>query len=140
MEISPFIPQEAEITKIKAEARDVATYTLVFRDRDVREKYGFEPGQFNMVSLPGIGEAPISISSSPLQPDALDHTVRVVGRLTASLSRLKVGDAVGIRGPYGRPWPLNVIENKDVAVIVGGTGCACVKPAINILKIGRAHV
>ena len=133
METSPFIPQEAEITKIKAEARDVATYTLVFRDRDVREKYGFEPGQFNMVSLPGIGEAPISISSSPLQPGALDHTVRVVGRLTASLSRLKVGDALGIRGPYGRPWPLNVIENKDVAVIVGGTGCACVKPAINIL-------
>ncbi len=127
------MPQEAEITKIKTEAQDVATYTLTFRDRRIREKYSFEPGQFNMVSLPGIGEAPISISSSPLQPHALDHTIRVVGRLTTALSRLKVGDSVGIRGPYGRPWPVSRIEGKDVAVIVGGTGCACVKPAINIL-------
>ncbi len=133
METSPFVPNEAEITKIKTESQNVATYSLVFRDRSVREKYSFEPGQFNMMSLPGIGESAISISSSPLQTEELDHTVRVVGRLTTALSSLKVGDSVGIRGPYGRPWPLDQIKDKDVAVIVGGTGCACVKPAINIL-------
>ncbi|MCK4267639.1 MAG: FAD/NAD(P)-binding protein [Actinomycetia bacterium] len=128
-----FIPNQARIIKIKAEAENISTFTLSFRDKNVQDHYTFEPGQYNMLSLPGIGEAAISISSSPHQRDALDHTIRLAGRVTTAVSNLKVGDTIGVRGPYGRPWPVKELEDKDVAVIVGGTGCACVKPAINIL-------
>jgi NAD(P)H-flavin reductase len=57
----------------------------------------------------------------------------MAGRVTTALSRLSVGDTVGLRGPYGHPWPLAELRGKDVTIIVGGTGCACIKPAINIL-------
>ncbi len=128
-----FIPQTAVVKEIKAEATDVATYTLAFSDHQVQNDYRFEPGQYNMVGLPGIGEAPISISSSPNRRDAFEHTVRAVGRVTTALTRLSPGDTLGVRGPYGRPWPLERLRGRDVAVIVGGTGCACIKPAINVL-------
>lgn len=134
-----FIPRPAVIKEIKTESSDVSTYTLSFQDERVQNRYRFEPGQYNMVGLPGIGEAPISISSSSNRHDAFDHTVRAVGRVTTALSRMAAGDIVGIRGPYGRPWPLAEVRGKDVAVIVGGTGCACIKPAINILVEHRAE-
>ncbi|MDP1808769.1 MAG: FAD/NAD(P)-binding protein [Actinomycetota bacterium] len=132
-----FLPQPAVIKEIRAESSNVATYTLAFVDEKIQSHYRFEPGQYNMVGLPGIGEAPISISSSPDRRDAFDHTVRIAGRVTTALSRLAIGDTVGLRGPYGHPWPLDELRGKDVAVIVGGTGCACIKPAINILTAHR---
>lgn len=134
---NPFIPHSALITEIKIESSSVATYTMAFVDAKLQSQYRFAPGQYNMVSLPGVGEAPISISSSPDRHDAFDHTVRMAGRVTTVLSHLAVGDTVGLRGPYGRPWPLGELKGKDVAVIVGGTGCACIKPAINILAAHR---
>ena len=111
----------------------MATYTLAFADAKAQDDYRFEPGHYNMVGLPGIGEGPISISSSPRRRDAFEHTVRAVGRVTTAMTRLSVGSTLGVRGPYGRPWPLDKLRNRDVVVIVGGTGCACIKPAINIL-------
>jgi sulfhydrogenase subunit gamma (sulfur reductase) len=134
---NPFLPAQAVIKRIKTESADVGTFTLVFSDPQVQADYRFRPGQYNMVSLPGIGEAPISISSSPNNHAEFDHTIRFVGRLTNVLSRLKVGDKVGIRGPYGKAWPLDELKGKDVAVIIGGTGCACIKPAINLLVENR---
>jgi NAD(P)H-flavin reductase len=135
---NPFQPIGAEIKRIKTESSDVATFTITFSDPQVQADYRFRPGQYNMVSLPGIGEAPISISSSPNNREEFDHTIRFVGRLTNVLSRLKVGDKVGVRGPYGSAWPLDEVKGKDVAVVIGGTGCACIKPAINILVENRA--
>jgi len=132
-----FLPQSAAIRDIKAETSDVATYALAFLDEKEQADYRFEPGQYNMVGLPGIGEAPISISSSLKRRDAFEHTVRIAGRVTAALSRLKVGDTLSVRGPFGRPWPLDRLRDKDVAVIVGGTGCACLKPAISTLAEHR---
>lgn len=111
----------------------MSTFTVALKDRECRQAYRFEPGQYNMISLPGIGEAPISISSSPRLRGSFEHTIRFAGRLTTALSRLATGDTIGVRGPYGRPWPVERLEGRDVAVIVGGTGCACVKPAINLL-------
>ena len=134
---NPFIPQPAVIKDTKTESADVATYTISLRDPGPQAAYAFKPGQYNMVSLPGIGEAPISISSSPNRHDAFEHTVRFVGRVTNAMAGLRVGDAVGIRGPFGRPWPVDAVKGKDVVVIVGGTGCACIKPAINILIDNR---
>lgn len=132
---NPFVPDLARITTIKTETTDVRTYTLVFDDQKVRDRYSqsHEAGQYNMVSLPGIGEAPLSISSSPDREDGFDHTVRYVGRLTNAWSKLSVGDTLGIRGPYGRPWPLAEVGGKNVVAISGGTGIACIRPAIDFM-------
>ena len=131
--LNPFVPQDAIIKKIKTETVDVRTYTIAFHDESIQKNYTYDAGQYNMVSLPGIGEAPLSISSSSHQRDDFDHTVRFVGRVTNAWSRLTVGDSLGIRGPYGRPWPIENLAGKDAVVIAGGTGIACIKPAINQL-------
>src|SRR3970040_695972 len=124
---------------IRLHAHGVVLLRWSLCDQKVQSFFKFEPGQYNMVGLPGIGEAPISISSSPDRHDAFEHTVRAVGRVTTALARLAVGDTLGVRGPYGRPWPLENLRNRDVVVIVGGTGCACIKPAINILVENRSE-
>jgi len=77
---------------------------------------GFEflPGQFNMLYAHGVGEAAISISGDPSEPGRLIHTIRAVGKVSEALTRLAPGDQVGIRGPFGRGWPMEEAEGKDV--------------------------
>ncbi|HZD78929.1 MAG TPA: FAD/NAD(P)-binding protein, partial [Actinomycetota bacterium] len=77
-----------------------------------------------------IGEVPISISSDPGHPEHLGHTIRFVGRVTNAFKDLAPGDEIGIRGPYGRPWPLEEAEGGDVVVVGGGVGICPVRPAI----------
>jgi len=123
-------PEPAVITAIKEQTGDTATYTIAFKDPKVQANYRFQPGQFNMLSLLGIGEAPISISSSPGRGDTFDHTVRVVGDLTRALAALKEGDLIGVRGPYGAGWPMEEAKGKDVLIVAGGIGLAPLRPAI----------
>ncbi len=118
----PMEPQWAEIVEITAEAPGIATYWLRFCERSVRAAYRFQAGQFNMLYVPGYGEAAISISSDPENRERVGHTVRHVGNLTRALSSLKVGDRVGVRGPFGRPWPLEACRGQDVYLVAGGIG------------------
>jgi sulfhydrogenase subunit gamma (sulfur reductase) len=128
------MPFEATIKWIKKETRDSSTYALRINDRDIQRAYRFLPGQFNMLYIPGIGEAPISLSSSPADLDLM-HTVRVAGDVTTALSRLRVGDVIGMRGPFGRGWPLEEIEDLDVLIVAGGLGIAPLRSvARHILK------
>src|SRR5512135_302166 len=99
-------PLWAEITAITPEVEGVSTYTFRFEDPDVRRSYSFLPGQFNMLYVPGAGEAAISISSDPEDRENIGHSVRFVGNVTHSIGRLKVGDVVGLRGPFGTSWPI----------------------------------
>jgi len=99
------VPFEAEIKWMKKETRDTATYAFRIRDSVVRKAYRFEPGQFNMIYVPGIGESAISISSGTMDHDLL-HTVRVAGDVTTAVSRMRPGGVVGLRGPFGKGWPL----------------------------------
>ena len=126
----PWLPVPAVITDVRHETHDVATYTLALRDPVIRRRYFFLPGQFNMLGFFGVGEAPISISSDPGCPDALQHTVRSVGDVTSVLSRLKEGDVVGLRGPFGRPWPMQEAEGQDLLVVAGGIGLASLRPVL----------
>ncbi len=91
-----------------------------------------------MVYSFGTGEVPISIVSDPDDPDLLDHTVRVVGNVTAALERLGAGDTVGLRGPYGSWWPLEEAQGRDVVIVTGGLGCAPVVSVINYIIRRRA--
>jgi sulfhydrogenase subunit gamma (sulfur reductase) len=104
-----------------------------------------EPGQFLMVSLLGIGEVPISICSSPAKRDSFDLCVRAVGKVTRSLHKLKAGDEIGIRGPYGEGFPIRILEGNDLLIIAGGLGIAPLRSLItyvldNRRDFGKVHI
>lgn len=93
---------------------------------------GNEPGQFVEASLMGIGEAPISISSSPSRSNGtFELCIRRVGDLTNALHRLKPGDVIGVRGPFGRGFPVGKMRGKDILFAAGGLGLAPLRSLIN---------
>ena len=97
----------------------------------------FTPGQFNMLYVFGVGEIPISISGDPDQTDLLIHTTRAVGVVSRAMSKLKVDDVVGVRGPFGRGWPVDDIHRKDVVIVAGGIGLAPLRPAMYHIMANR---
>ncbi|MBE3087231.1 MAG: FAD/NAD(P)-binding protein [Bacteroidetes bacterium] len=95
------------------------------------ENLNHEPGQFVMVSLLGVGEAPFSISSSPTKLGSFELVIRDVGKLTHALHRLKAGDEVGIRGPFGKGFPVHILEGSDLLFVAGGLGIVPLHSLIN---------
>lgn len=132
------VPMRARIAERIQEARDIFTWHLRFDDDTQQQNYRFVPGQFNMLYLYGVGEVPISIVSDPDEYGYIGHTIRVVGRVTKGMAKLKVGDEVGMRGPFGRGWPLQQTEGKDIIIATGGLGCAPVVGAIHYIFSRRA--
>lgn len=126
----PWRSHAARIVGLRREGPGVRSYDLEIRDAAVRSGYAFAPGQFNMLLLPAIGEAAISISSDPARPATLTHTVRAVGNVTRAMERLGVGDEILLRGPYGTPWPLDGLVGSDVVFVAGGLGLASQRAAI----------
>jgi NAD(P)H-flavin reductase len=113
----------------------VAASAMTDRDRFLEFKLdnrglGHLPGQFVEVSIPGIGEAPISISSSPTLANGFELVVRNVGRVTAALHNLVPGEKVGIRGPFGTSFGLDRCEGNDLLFIAGGIGLVPLRSAI----------
>jgi len=105
------------------------TVTLSFELGDGRGPADFRPGQFNMLYVQGIGEAPISVASSRREA-ALKHTLRAVGGVTRALARMVPGDAIGIRGPFGTHWPLEMCEGRQLLIMAGGCGLPPLRPVI----------
>ncbi|MCE9562854.1 MAG: FAD/NAD(P)-binding protein [Planctomycetes bacterium] len=116
------------VRAVTTETPGVQTYDLTFDDAAVT--YSFLPGQFNMLYLPGVGESALSVSSDPGDSTKLRHTVRVVGNVTRAMARLRSGDKLGVRGPFGTAWPVDDVRGKDVIVAAGGLGLAPLRPAI----------
>ncbi|WP_306397642.1 FAD/NAD(P)-binding protein [Telluria beijingensis] len=135
--MNPHLPAEAEVVERIQESASVFTLRLRLCDQAVREGYRFDPGQFNMLYLYGAGEVPISIVSDPEEPEHLLHTIREVGRVTHGMARLRTGERIGLRGPYGRGWPLALAQDRDVLVLTGGLGCAPVVSVINHIVLRR---
>lgn len=125
------VPHVAEVVERRDESPTIFTLRLRFQQPEVHQTYRFMPGQFNMLYLHGVGEVPISIVSDPQDEHLYDHTIRVVGRVTRGLAKLQAGDTLGVRGPYGRGWPLVEAEGKDIIIATGGLGCAPVVSVIN---------
>lgn len=135
--ISPWQNQVVSIADIREEIPGVRTYSLVFRDSEDSAKYSFLPGQFNMIYLPGLGEAAISVSGR--SPDgALLHTIRAAGSVTNALARMRVGDHIGLRGPFGSAWPVNESTGRDIVVVGGGIGMAPLRPIIHHVLANRS--
>jgi len=101
------------------------------------ESLDHDPGQFVQVSLFGVGEAPISICSSPTRRDAFELCIRQAGRVTTAIHKLKEGDTVGIRGPFGVGFPLLPLEGNDILLVAGGLGLAPLRSLINYIIDNR---
>ena len=131
----PLLPSACRVRQSLRETGD--TFTLVLDPPG--GGLPFEPGQFNMLYLPGAGEAPISISGDPATPELLVHTIRAVGGVTRGLQRLAAGDCVGVRGPYGSGWPVGLAQGHDVVIVAGGIGLAPLRPAVRHVLLHRGQ-
>lgn len=124
----PMVPQPWQIQRIRQETGD--TFTMELEPLDGSERHPFSAGQFNMLYVFGVGEVPISISGDPEKNGPLIHTTRAVGIVTNAMRKLKRQDVLGVRGPFGTPWPLQEAEGSDVVIVAGGLGLAPLRPAI----------
>jgi NAD(P)H-flavin reductase len=125
---NPMLPHPALVRRIIWENDD--TFTLTIDMEGHPDGFRFLPGQFNMVYAFGVGEAAVSISSDAARPRTIDHTIHRVGTVTTALSQKKRGDMIGIRGPFGSSWPIDVARGKDVCVVSGGIGLAPLRPLL----------
>ena len=137
--MSNLVPQTAIITNRIQESPTIFTLQMRLEDEVSQAAFSFSPGQFNMLYLPGVGEVAISIMSDPEDSHLIGHTIRAVGRVTQGFAKLHVGDRIGLRGPYGKGWPMQVMQGKDVVVITGGLGCAPVVAVIHYILRRRAR-
>ena len=101
------------------------------------QAFGQRPGQFMQISLMGIGEAPISVSSSPTRGNYLELGVRATGTMTEALHRLKPGDELGLRGPFGTFFPVDDMNGRDLLLISGGCGLAPMRALIQYVEDRR---
>jgi NAD(P)H-flavin reductase len=122
------LPTPYTVTRIGRETHD--TFTMRLEPTEGAHVHAFAAGQFNMMYVFGVGEVPLSISGDPTRPDPLVHTVRAVGAVSAALCRMKAGDVVGIRGPFGTHWPVEESVGSDILLLAGGIGLAPLRPAL----------
>lgn len=129
------LPANARIVERLQETETIFTLRLRLEDPELAARYRFEPGQFNMLYLPGVGEVPISIVSDPSE-GFIGHTIRVVGGVSQAMAQLRAGDSIGLRGPFGRGWPMQAAEGRDLFIVTGGLGCAPSVSAVHYV-LGR---
>lgn len=127
-----YMPWKTRVMSIE----DQPCATKVFRIKSPMN-FSYEPGQFVEVSIPGIGEAPISLASNPTERGYIDLCIRVAGNVTQAIHRLNSGDPVWIRGPYGVGFPYETIKGKDIVYVAGGIGMAPLHSSINYVLANK---
>jgi len=133
----PLIPHLARVRDRQCDFPDVWTLALEMEDGT---QIDFTPGQYNMLTVMGVGEIPISISGDPARKGGgLVHTVRDVGSVSGAITRLVSDEVVGVRGPFGVGWPVAEAKGKDVVIVSGGFGLAPLRPVIYALLADRKH-
>jgi len=128
---NPWQSHTVVIRNVEPEAVGVTTYRLAFRDSSAARAFRFRPGQFSMLYLPGVGEVPIGISGHSATDQTWSYTVRVAGNTTRGLARLRPGETLGLRGPFGSCWPLDRCRGADVVLVAGGMGLPPLRPVID---------
>jgi len=133
MQSETLIPVVGIVTDIRTETPDVKTFRVV--GKDGKKLFEHIPGQCAMLSLPGVGESMISITSSPTNQDYMEFSVKKCGCLSGALHDLQVGDNICVRGPYGKPFPVDTeLAGKDLLFIAGGIGLAPLRSVINYAR------
>ncbi|MCX5725762.1 MAG: FAD/NAD(P)-binding protein [Candidatus Saganbacteria bacterium] len=116
---NPYMPIEAEILDVATESSTIKTFTV-----RPKQQLKFSAGQFIELTVPGVGEAPFTPSSSPYVKEKIDITIMTTGTITKKLHEMKKGELVGVRGPYGIPYPLQKFYGKEILIVGGGVGLA----------------
>ncbi|MGE5630114.1 MAG: 4Fe-4S dicluster domain-containing protein [Caulobacteraceae bacterium] len=122
-------PQIAVIKDIIQETRDIKRFIVQYEDKSLHESYKFT-GQFFEITIFGVGEIAISIPFGPSQKDYFDFCVKKAGRVTTAMHELKVGDKIGLRGPFGKGFPYEELKGRDVLIVGSGVGLAPVRTMI----------
>lgn len=127
--MSSYLPLQAEVIDIDVESSN--TYLISLRILDDDRDLVYTPGQFLMVSVFGLGECPISIASSPTR-EPIQICVREAGRITKGILSCRIGDVMGIRGPFGNGFPVEKMK-RDVLITGGGSGFATLRSLIDYI-------
>lgn len=135
---NPYEPMLAVVEKIIDETWDTKTFRAVFKDDCVRDNFTYEPGQFQQVSLFGVGEATFCLTSTSTRKGFVEFSVKKVGSVTAALHEMSEGDVVGIRAPLGNFFPYHEWKGKNLLFIGGGIGMAPVRSLLNFCLDNRA--
>ncbi|HET6377466.1 MAG TPA: FAD/NAD(P)-binding protein [Methylocella sp.] len=129
------VPRIARVRRRFPEGPKVWTLEI---EEDGGAGMSFAPGQFNMLSVFGVGEIPVSMSGDASDASCIVHTIRAVGPVSAALAGLESGDILGVRGPFGMGWPMAEAEGHDVVIVAGGLGLAPLRPALYHLLCRRS--
>lgn len=135
---NPYLPKLAKIEKIIEETWDTKTFRAIFTDDSVRESFSYEPGQFQEVSVFGVGEATFCLTSTPTRKGFIEFSVKQVGTVTKALHEMSEGDTVGIRGPFGNWFPYNEWKGQNLLFIGGGIGMAPMRSILNFCLDNRS--
>ncbi|MFP4159050.1 MAG: FAD/NAD(P)-binding protein [Desulfobacterales bacterium] len=129
---NPYIPYPVRIDEIKTETEDksLKTFKFVFLNAEDEEKFAYRAGQFAELSVPGLGEIPIGIASSPTEKGFVKFTIFKTGKVTSYLHSMKEGDIMGIRGPLGNWYPWETLEGKNVVIVGGGFAFTTLRSSI----------
>lgn len=131
------IPKLGVVTAIRTDTPDVKTFRIVSPEGG--KPFEHIPGQCAMLSMPGVGEALFSITSSPTEHDFVDFSIKRCGCVTEWLHQMEVGQQVTIRGPYGNGFPVDTeLKGKDLLFIAGGIGLAPLHSVINYVRAHRS--
>lgn len=134
----PLIPMVAVVTDVRTDTPDVKTFRVV--GLDGKKPFAHIPGQCAMLSMPGIGEALFSITSSPTNKDFLEFSIKKCGCVTTWIHEIEPGQQVTLRGPYGNGFPVDTeLRGKDLLIIAGGIGLAPVRSVINYVRANRQN-
>ncbi len=127
------IPKIGVITDIRIDTPDIKTFRVVTPDG--AKPFDHRPGQCAMLSIPGIGEAMFSITSSPTNTEYMEFSIKKCGCVTEWLHQAEVGQQITVRGPYGKPFPVDdEFAGKDLLFVAGGVGLAPLRSVINYCR------
>jgi len=132
------VPHFLRVGDRVVETADVVTLDIAV-PKFLEEACRFRPGQFDMLYAFGVGEVPISISGDPARTERITHTIRAVGPVSRAIAALGVGDTIGLRGPFGNHWPIELAEGHDVLLAAGGIGLMPLRPVIHHLLRHRGR-
>jgi NAD(P)H-flavin reductase len=133
---NPYLPEPVELLEVIDETPTIKTLLL-----KPQTPMPFRAGQFVQLTLPGVGEAPFTPSSSPSQPDRIEITILRTGAITEQMHQCRPGQSLGLRGPFGKGYPVEKLDGKEVLVIGGGVGLAPLRALILALleDLGRIN-
>jgi NAD(P)H-flavin reductase len=136
--VKTYLPELAKVVSVKQMTAKERLFTFQFEDAAAKKAFTHEPGQFVEVTVFGYGEAPISITSAPLEEKGtFELCIRSAGVVTGKIHAFNAGAEVGVRGPYGKGFPYKEMKGKDVLLVAGGLGLAPLRSLINNIYASR---